>query len=61
MGLKKIKAAAGWIGKKISPGRSPGNKSIFFGLILAISFSNLKPVFYLRDFSPIFLLGPVTP
>ena len=27
---KKNKAAAGWIGKKISPGRSSGNKSIFF-------------------------------
>ena len=27
---KKIKAAAGWIGKKNSPGRSSGNKSIFF-------------------------------
>ena len=30
MRLKKIKAAAGWIGKENSPGRSSGNKSIFF-------------------------------
>ena len=38
---KKIKAAAGWIGKEISHDRSSGNKSIFF---LALGICNMLNV-----------------